>query len=183
MTARALDAWLPSAAVKIHHRRTAAADPATLWRAATAIRLAETHALGRMVRWRIPGLDGSLTYHEMFRAYPFCVLEESEHRLVSGLCGRIWTLTHDYPVLHGPDEFAAWDKPGTVRVAFSHVARAVDGRRSELVTEARVAPTDRHASLRLRAMWAVLGPFERLVGSEPLSLAVKRAEARANGGH
>jgi hypothetical protein len=26
-------------------------------------------------------------------------------------------------------------------------------------------------------VWAVVGPFERLVGAEPLALAVKRAEA------
>ena len=30
--------------------------------------------------------------------------------------------------------------------------------------------------MRLKAIWAVLGPFERLVGAEPLELAVRRAE-------
>ena len=43
------------------------------------------------------------------------------------------------------------------------------------------SPVDTHARLRLKAVWAVLGPFERLVGAEPLELAVRRAEAGGGG--
>jgi hypothetical protein len=150
----ALDDWLPSPAVRTRHGRAAAAPADELWRAARTVRLSDTRRLGRMVRWRIPGLAADLTYHELFRAYPFCVLDETDHSLVSGLCGRIWTLSRDYPALAGAADFAAWDEPGTVRVAFAHwVAR-----------------------LRLKATWAVVGPFERLVGPEPLALAAARAE-------
>ena len=39
-----------------------------------------------------------------------------------------------------------------------------------------MAPIDTHARLRLKAVWAVVGPFERLVGAEPLALAASRAE-------
>ena len=172
-----LDRWLPDPAVTTRHRRCAHASPTGLWDAARGLRLRDTRRLGRMVRWRIPGLGDDLTYHEMFRAYPFCVLEEEEHLLVSGLCGRIWTLARDYPRLNGPSAFADWSEPGTVRVAFAHCARPVGDGRAELVSEARVQPVDRHARLRLRAVWTVLGPFERLVGAEPLELAVRRAEA------
>ena len=35
---------------------------------------------------------------------------------------------------------------------------------------------DVSARLRLKAVWAVVGPFERLVGAEPLALAARRAE-------
>jgi hypothetical protein len=172
-----LDRWLPDPAVTTRHRRAASAPADVLWDAARELRLRDTRRLGRMVRWRIPGLPGDITYHEMFRAYPFCVLEEDDHTLVSGLCGKIWTLARDYPRLDDADAFAAWDEPGTVRVAFAHCARPLDDGRAELVSEARVEPVDRHARLRLRAIWAVLGPFERLVGAEPLALAVRRAEA------
>src|SRR3954453_20991557 len=71
-----LDAWLGSPAVRTHHRRSAAAAPEDVWERATEVRLDETRSLGRLVRWRIPGLARDLTYHELFRAYPFCVLEE-----------------------------------------------------------------------------------------------------------
>jgi hypothetical protein len=172
-----LDRWLPDPAVTTRHRRAASTSPDALWDAAQGLRLRDTRRLGRMVRWRIPDLSEDLTYHEMFRAYPFCVLAEDDHTLVSGLCGRIWTLARDYPRLSDPDAFAGWDEPGTVRVAFEHAVRPLDDGRAEIVSEARVEPVDRHARLRLRAVWAVLGPFERLVAAEPLALAARRAEA------
>jgi hypothetical protein len=63
-----------------------------------------------------------------------------------------------------------------VRVLFAHwVAPDGDGG-TELISEARVQPTDRIAGLRLRALWSVIAPFERLVGAEPLALAIRGAE-------
>jgi hypothetical protein len=178
---RRLDAWLGAPQVRTHHRRRADASPADLWDAASRVRLADTRSLGRLVRWRIPGLDAGLTYHDLFRAYPFTVLEEGDGHLVSGLCGRIWTLARDYPRLSGPDDFAGWDERGTVRVLFGHWVREADGG-AELVSEARVEPTDRVAAMRLRALWTVVGPFERLVGAEPLALAATAASGRSRGG-
>ena len=175
----ALDHWLPEATVRTHHRRAAASDGDALWTAARGVRLADTRRLGRLVGWRIPGVTGSATYDELFRSYPFTVLEESEHGLVCGLCGRIWTLARDYPALDGPRAFSAWDEPGTVRLALAHWVRPLGDGRAELLSEARVQPVDTRARLRLKAVWALLGPFERLIGAEPLELAVRRAEDRA----
>jgi hypothetical protein len=175
MSEERLDAWLAEPTVTTHHRRASAAAPADLWRAATEVRLDDTGTLGRLVRWRIPGLRRGLTYHELFRAYPFTVLEEGERLLVSGLCGRIWTLARDYPRLDGPDAFRAWREPGTVRVLFGHwVDAAGDG--AEIVSEARVEPVDRAARLRMRTLWAVIGHFEPLVAAEPLARAARAAE-------
>jgi hypothetical protein len=179
MAAERLDAWLGTPAVRTHHRRTAAAPAQALWQRATEVRLDETRTLGRLVRWRIPGLEPSMTYHELFRSYPFCVLEEDERLLITGLCGRIWTLARDYPRLGSAADFTEWDEPGTVRVAFAHWVVEGDDGRAELVSEARVEPVDRRASLRLRALWTVIGGFERLVGAEPLALAARRAETAA----
>jgi hypothetical protein len=171
-----LDAWLDAPQVRTRHSRRAAAPASALWDAASRERLSDTRTLGRLVRWRIPGLDPRLSYHDLFRDYPFTVLEEDEGRLLSGLCGRIWTLARDYPRLSGADAFATWDEPGTVRVLFAHWV-APDGEDgAELVSEARVQPTDRIAALRLRALWSVIAPFERLVGAEPLTLAIRGAE-------
>ena len=30
--------------------------------------------------------------------------------------------------------------------------------------------------MRLKALWILVGPFERLIGAEPLALAIKGAE-------
>src|SRR5215216_2045618 len=83
----------------VSERSSSAAASAVLWDAAQQIRLAETRTLGRLVRWRIPGTPARLTYDQLFRSYPFTVLDEGERHLVSGLCGRIWTLQRDYPAL------------------------------------------------------------------------------------
>jgi hypothetical protein len=171
----ALDHWVPDYSVRTYHRREATVDQTALWRAATTIRLADTRRLGKLVSWRIPGVHPSQTYHELFRAYPFTVLQETDDLLVSGLCGKIWTLARDYPRLADADAFANWDEHGTVRVAFAHWVRERDDGTAELCSEARVHAVDTTARLRLKAIWTVLGPFERLVGAEPLELAVSRA--------
>jgi hypothetical protein len=173
---QALDRWLPEASVRTLHRRASAAKPEALWAEATKIRLADTRRLGKLVGWRIPGVDASETYHELFRAYPFTVLEQTDATLVSGLCGRIWTIARDYPKLEGPEHFANFSEPGTVRVAFAHWVQPLEAGGAELCSEARVQAVDLQARLRLKAIWTLLGPFERLVGAEPLELAVRRAE-------
>ena len=115
-----LDNWMPEPAVRSVHCRPAAVDPATLWRVAREVRIADTRTLRRLVTWRIPGVPDGQTFDELFRGYPFTLLGEGEHWSISGLCGRIWTLARDYPRLGGPDDFAAWEEPGTVRVLFAH---------------------------------------------------------------
>jgi hypothetical protein len=119
-----------------------------------------------------------LHVYDLLRGYPFTVLEEGERLLVSGLCGRIWTLARDYPQLDGPGDFHAWKEPTTVRVLIAHWAEPLTDGRAEIVSEARVAPVDRTAALRLRALWLVVGAFDHLVGAEGLTVAVRRAEAR-----
>ena len=172
-----LDRWLDRPVVCTHHARTATATPDALWEAAQTVRLADTRLLGRVVRWRLPGTPRDATFAEVFRRYPFTVLDEGDHHLLCGLVGRIWTLARDYPRLSNPDDFAAWNKPGTVRVLFAHwVEDAGDGR-TRLLSEARVQPVDHRATRRLHAVWALVGGFERLIGAEPLPVAVRRAEA------
>jgi hypothetical protein len=169
-----LDAWLPEAQVTSRHRRTSSAAPADLWRAAREIRLHETRSLGRLIRWRIPGTPGDLRFAELFARYPFAVLDEGPDFSVSGLCGPIWTLARDYGRIDA-DAFLTWDRPGTVRVLFGHWVEEDDAG-SALVSEARVQPTDRTGRLQLRALWPLVRRFERVIGAEPLPLAVARAE-------
>ena len=174
-----LDAWLPEPAIRTRHRRTAAVAPDALWAAAGALRLDETGPLGRLVRWRIPGLPPGVTFRAMFASAPFAVLDEGERWSLSGLVGRIWTVRRDYPQLDGADAFRGWDQPGTVRVLFAHGVVGDDHGPSALSSEARILPVDRAAALRLRVLWRVVGPWERLIGGEALARAVRRAESEA----
>lgn len=178
MTADRLDAWLPTATIRTQHRRSSAAPPDRLWESARSVKLADARTLGRVVRWRIPGTDAGATFDQLLRGYPFMLLEEGEHLLVSGLCGRIWTLARDYPQLAGPAAFRDWRETGTVRVVIANWLEPLPDGRTEIVSEARVAAVDRTAALRLRALWVIIGPFDHLVGAEGLTVAARRAEGR-----
>ncbi len=172
-----LDAWLPDPEIVTRHQRAAAVAPDALWAAARSVRLDQTRTIGRLVRWRIPGVPPDQSFMGLLASDPFTVLDEGPDYSISGLCGRIWTFARDYADLSGPDEFRAWRAPRTVRVLFAHwVTRAPDGR-STLVSEARIEPTDKLATMRVRALWIAVGPFERLIGAEALALAAARAES------
>ena len=171
-----LDPWLPRAAVRTYHRRVSTVDTDALWQAALGLRLSDTRRLGRLVRWRIPGTAADQSFGGLLRAYPFTVLEEDKNLLISGLCGRIWTLARDYPSLAGPAGFRDWHEAGTVRVALAHWAEPCPDGGAQLASEARVQPVDRAAAIRLRMLWKLVGPFDRLVGPEALMAAVRRAE-------
>jgi hypothetical protein len=176
MSSSQLDRWLPRPTIRTQHRRVSTADADELWRAALGLRLSDTRALGHLVRWRIPGTAADQSFGELFRAYPFTILDEDTNLLVSGLCGRIWTLARDYPTLDGAAGFRDWHEAGTVRVLFAHWTAPCPDGRTELVSETRVQPIDRAAALRLRVLWRVVGPFERLVGAEALTTAVRLAD-------
>ena len=177
-TALDLDGWLPAPAIVTRHHRVARADPDTLWAAARGVRLDQTRTIGRLVRWRIPGVPEDQSFMGLLAGDPFAVLDEGEHHSISGLCGRIWTFQRDYAQLAGPDDFAGWDAPRTVRVLFAHwITQGPQAGTSTLYSEARIGPTDSIATVRLRALWLAVGPFERLIGAEPLALAAERASA------
>jgi hypothetical protein len=168
--------WLPDPIVSSVHRREADAPPGELWRAAGSVTLAECRLLGRLVRWRIPGVSDEVTYHELFRSDPFLLLEETKRSSVSGLCGRIWTLRRDYPHLAEPAEFVDWQEPGTVRVLFAHWVEPADEGRATLVSEVHIAASDSAGRRGLRLVRPLISSFERLIDREPLAIAAERAE-------
>jgi hypothetical protein len=144
-----LDELLPDAPVRTHHRRSTTASAGEVWDAACALRLSDTRRLGRLVRWRLPNTPPDCTFRELLRRYPFTLLDEGPRYSISGMCGRIWTLRTDYPRLTGPADFAAWDEPGTVRAA----------------------------AVRLMLLWATVGRFEGLIGSEAIARALDLANS------
>jgi hypothetical protein len=145
-----------------------------LWASAAAIRLDECRILGPLVRARIPGLDPSLTFGELFSSDPFNVLEVGPTYTLSGLCGRIWTVRGDFARLAHPTEFLTWNVPRTVRVLFANWAeQAGDG--AALVSEVRIAAVDRRAALYVRALAPFISAFQGLIATEPLRLAVQGA--------
>jgi hypothetical protein len=171
-----LDHWLPKPSMRVAHRRESDVPPERLWHASREVKLTDARRLGRLVRWRIPGLAPDLTFDEMFRAPPFLVLSENEGRaLVSGLVGRIWTLRRDYPRLSDPAEFREWSAPGTAKVVF---ANWIEEERTAVCAEVRVAAIGAQGRLGIAAVRPLVSAFGNLIGSDGLEAAVRHAEQR-----
>lgn len=170
-----LDAWVPDGSLRVAYSRESRASPERLWRAARELSLSDTGLLGRLVRWRIPGLPAMVTIDELFRDPPFTVLAEDELSLVSGLVGSIWTLRRDYPRLRNPDEFRTWDRRGTARVVFAHWVEP-NQRGAVLSTEVRVQPLGNRGRIGLAAVRPIVRRFGSLVGSDGIAAAVRAAE-------
>ena len=172
-----LEDWLPEPAVRVAHRRPSTASAPELWRAAGALRLSDAPVLGRLVRWRIPGLERDLSFDRLFREPPFMVLAEHEQALVCGLVGRIWTLRRDYPRLAGAEEFRAWSEGGTARVVIATwVDDDEDGAGAALSCEARVEAIGAQGQVGIAAVRPLVRGFQHLIGTEALRAAVRRAE-------
>lgn len=170
-----LDHWLSQPVVRTRHGRESSVEAEQLWTAAETVRLRDCRVLGRLIRARIPDLEAGLTFGELFRAHPFNLLEQGPGYVLSGLCGRIWTVRGDFTALSEPSDFLEWDEPGTTRVLFASWAEP-SPRGSRLISEVRVDPVDRRASFYIRTLGPFIAAFQGLVGAEALSVAVRAAE-------
>ncbi len=172
-----LDYWLSAPTIRVAHRRQSTAQPDGLWKAARAVKLSDASLLGRLVRWRIPGLPADLTYDNLFRHDPFLVLVGNQQRaLVSGLVGRIWTLRRDYPQLSHPEEFRQWSVRGSARVLFANWVEPMASGGAVLRSETRVQAIGTQGRLGLATLRPVVRAAEHLIASDGLHAAVRQAE-------
>jgi hypothetical protein len=174
-----LDHWLAKPSIRVAHRRESDVPPERLWEAARTVRLTDARRLGRIIRWRIPGLAPDISFDEMFRAPPFVVLEEAaESALVSGLVGRIWTLRRDYPRLTDPEEFREWSTSGTAKVMFANWIEPTPDGGAALKSEVRVEAIGAQGRIGVAAVRPLVGAFGNLIGSDGIETAVRLAEQR-----
>jgi hypothetical protein len=172
-----LDHWLSEPAMRVAHRRESAAAPERLWEAARTIRLEDSGMLGRLIRWRIPGLPEGTSFDDMFHRPPFIALvEDADGALTAGLVGRIWTLRRDYPQLDGPEEYERWDQSGTAKVLFANWIEPASAGRTALCSEVRVRPIGIQGRIGVAAVRPLVSAFQQLVGSEGIAAAVRLAE-------
>lgn len=181
-----LERWLPNPAVCVVHSRESSASADELWAAARAVRVCDARLLGRLIRWRIPGVPADLTYDELFRRPPFMVLDgDQDHALVSGLVGRIWTIRRDYPHLSDPEEFRDWRTPGTARVVFANWLSEAASGRTRLTSEVRLDTSGTQGRIGLAAVRPLIASFNGLIGTDAIAAAVRgaeRAQAASGGG-
>jgi len=86
----------------------------------------------------------------------FVALHRTPTEVVLGAAGRPWTARG------GIGPFAA-ARPGEVRVAVDVRAVALDGGRSRLSTETRIAAVDERARRAFGRYWRVVGPFSGVI--------------------
>ena len=174
-----LDQWLAKPSMRVAYRRETDATPERLWEASREVKLTDTRRLGRIIRWRIPGLPPDISFDEMFRSPPFITLAEDEgHALISGLVGRIWTLRRDYPRLDDPEEFRTWSTSGTARVVFANWIEDAGNGRAALRSEVRVEAIGTQGRVGVAAVRPLVSAFGNLVGSDGIAAAVRLAEQR-----
>src|SRR5205085_2802798 len=152
----------------VSHRRASSAPPQQLWEAARTVRLSETRLLGRLIRWRIPGVPAATSFDALFREQPFVVLGEEERALVCGLVGRIWTLRRDYPALADLGEFRAWTKTGTAKVVFANWVEDDPSGGGALRSETRVESFGVQGHVGLTSVRPLIRAFNQLVWSDAM---------------
>jgi hypothetical protein len=172
-----LDHWLAEPAIRVAHRRESVASPERLWAAARTLSLADAGLLGRLVRWRIPGLPADISFDQLFHSPPFiALLDDDEGALACGLVGRIWTLRRDYPQLHEPEQYEQWDQSGTAKVLFAHWIEPASPGRTALCSEARVRGIGAQGRIGVAAVRPLVSAFQQLVLSDGIGAAVRLAE-------
>lgn len=163
--------------MRVAHRRESAADADRLWEAAQRVRVADVGLLGRLVRWRIPGVPAEMSFDQVFRSQPFIVLDDGDGQsLVSGLVGRIWTLRRDYPKLREPNDYRSWEVSGTAKVLFANWVEPLPADRSALCMEARVRGIGAKGRVGVAAVRPLVSRFQQLIATEGIQAAVRLAE-------
>jgi hypothetical protein len=103
--------------------------------------------------------------------------QESGREIVLGAVTQPWKSDVTFRALP-PDEFAAFDKPGFAKIAWTIRAEPLGLETSRFYTETRVATTDAEARKRFRRYWTMVSPGVRLIRRESLRLVRADAERR-----
>ena len=100
------------------------------------------------------------------------------HEIVMGAVTQPWQANVVFRGLP-PDEFAAFNEPGYVKIAWTLRAEAVSDGESIARTETRVMATDADARRKFRWYWARFSPGIVLIREVSMRLVQKEAERRA----
>lgn len=126
--------------------------------------------------WR-PSLDPDRPLLELMVEGGFTVLgHEPERELVLGTVGRFWTPRSRPMPVGGPDEFAAFARPGHAKAAMNFRLEA-EGTVTRLTTETRVETIDAQARRSFARYWRVVGPGSALIRRLMLRAIRRRAES------
>jgi hypothetical protein len=178
-----LDRFLPTYEVRERHETHVAAPVEATYRAARAMDLNRSSIVraifrGRELLMRATPVDTQVPkpFLDQVRELGWGVLaEEPGREIVLGAVTRPWEAEvrfHSLP----PDEFAAFDRQGFAKIAWTIRADSLGSGTSRFSTETRVATTDADARRRFRRYWTLVSPGVRLIRRESLRLVRADAE-------
>ena len=104
--------------------------------------------------------------------------EEPDREVVVGAVTRPWEANVVFRALP-PEQFAAFDEPGFVKIAWTLRADQVDGLSSVFRTETRAVATDPEAREKFRRYWSLVSPGVILIRRLSLAPLKREAERRA----
>ena len=104
--------------------------------------------------------------------------DEPGREVVVGAVTRPWEANVVFSPLP-PEQFAAFDEPGFVKIVWTLRADPVDGRSSIFRTETRAIATDREAREKFRRYWSLVSPGVILIRRLTLAPLKREAERRA----
>lgn len=97
--------------------------------------------------------------------------------LIMGAATRAWEKRVAFRGI-APRAFAAFDKPGYVKIVWTLEAEPLGRDRSRFITRTRVVATDEAARKQFRRYWSLVSPGVRLIRRATLGLVKRDAERR-----
>ena len=183
-----LDRFLPNPEVDEYHQIMAGA-PAAITLAAAKETDLQSVPIARAIFWlrAVPALlrgkpfrpEGSRGIVEETLGLGWGVLaEEPDREIVIGAYTQPW---HQQVTFHSlpPEEFARFDQPGYVKIAWTLAVEPLGPNRSLLVTRTRAVATDRQSRRRFRRYWAPMSAGIIPIRYAGLPLMRNEAERRA----
>ena len=181
-----LDRFMPSYEVREYHEIRVAAPVDIAYNAVRAMDVNRSRLVRGIFRARQLAMGGDEAptpaprpLVEETQALGWRVLvEEPGREIVLGAVTQPWVADVRFEGLP-PAEFATFDRPDYVKIAFTLSAEAIDDHSSMVRTETRVLTTSVKARERFRRYWAAVSPGVRLIRLEGLRLVRADAERRA----
>ena len=180
-----LDRFMPTFDVREHHEATVRAPAAATYASARELDFRRSPLVSGIFRARQLLMGGRIapastggSFLDEVQALGWRVLaEEPGRELVMGAVTQPWLAD---VVFRGvpPEDFAAFEEPNYVKIAWTVAVTPRDDGRSVFRTETRAVATDPAARARFRRYWTLVSPGIVVIRWEMLRLVKREAERR-----
>jgi hypothetical protein len=179
-----LDRFMPAYEIREQHETPVMAPAEVTWRAAREMNILRSPLVRAVFRGRELFMRGDhgesppadIPLVEQTRALGWGVLaEEGGREIALGAVTRPWEPNPTFESVPA-EEFAAYTRPRSVKIAWSLSVHDLGDGRSIFRTETRAMTTDREARKRFRRYWSLVAPGILLIRRESLRLVREQAE-------